>query len=297
MSDIAAPNINENEILIKVRAISINPVDVKTRSGSAMAKHLSEYKPLILGWDIAGVVVERGNSVENFNIGDDVFGLINFLGHGKGYAEYVAAPADQVAKKPSNISYGQAAAATLAALTAWQLLNNYAKVKSGDKILIQAASGGVGHYAVQIAKYLGAYVIGISSSANRQFVIELGADKHIAYDLEAFEETVQDIDIIVDAFAGDNLYKSLKAVKRGGIIISLLPMIGWDILEKAKEKNVTIHYSLVKSDGGGMKSIADLLARGSIKSHVSGTYPFSQMKDAHLSVETGKTIGKVVVTV
>lgn len=295
MSELPLPIILENEVLVEVKAISINPVDVRTRSGTAMANHLKHNIPLILGWDISGTVAETGTKVLKFKKGDSVFGMVNFLGHGKCYAEYVAAPENNIAHKPSNISHEEAAAATLAALTAWQLLVHYAKLKQGDRILIQAASGGVGHYAVQIAKHLGAYVIGISSAKNKNFVLGVGADEHIAYDEQRFENLVDKVDFVIDAFAKDSLYKSLKVVKDGGKIISLLPMISEDILQKAKEKNVDVHYALVKSDGTDMEAIATLLEKGILKSHVSKSFTFDKMGEAHIEMETGKTVGKIIV--
>lgn len=293
LTDIPNPTIQPNEVLIEVKAISINPVDVRTRSGSAMAQHLKQYLPLILGWDISGIVSEVGTEVTDFKIGDEAFGLVNFLGHGKAYAEYVAVPAHQLAIKPENISHQEAAAATLAALTAWQFLKG--NLQKSEKILIQAASGGVGHFAVQIAKYLGAYVIGISSSKNRDFVLSLGADEHIAYDEKQFEDVDIQVDVVIDAFAFDSLYKSLKVVKRGGKIISLLPMISEEILQKSKTDGVEILYSLVKSNGEDMGIISNLLATGVIKSHISKVFTFDQMDKAHLEMETGKTVGKIVV--
>ena len=138
MTELPLPEVLENEVLIEVKAISINPVDVRTRSGSAMAEYLKDNMPLILGWDISGIITDIGTKVTKFKKGDAVFGLINFLGHGKGYAEYVVAPEDQIAHKPINISYEEAGGATLSALTAWQLLVHYAKIKRGDRVLIQA---------------------------------------------------------------------------------------------------------------------------------------------------------------
>jgi len=295
ITELALPEFLENEVLIEVKAISINPVDVRTRSGIAMADHLKHNSPLILGWDISGIVSNIGTKVSKFRIGDAVFGMVNFLGHGKGYAEFVAAPENHIAHKPLNISHEEAAAATLAALTAWQLLFHYAKLKPGDRILIQAASGGVGHYAVQIAKYLGAYVIGISSAKNKNFVLGLGADEHIAYDEHRFEDVVSEVDFVLDAFAKDSLYQSLKVVKNGGTILSLLPMISEDVLQKAKEKNVDVHYALVKSNGSDMEAIAALLEKGVLKSYVSKSFPFDKMGEAHLEMETGKTVGKIIV--
>ena len=295
MTELALPAILENEVLIEVKAISINPVDVRTRSGMAMAEHLKHNNPLILGWDISGIVTSTGPKVSKFKKGDNVFGMINFLGHGKGYAEFVAASEGHLAHKPSNISHEEAAAATLAALTAWQLLVHYAKIQPGNRILIQAASGGVGHYAVQIAKHFGAYVIGVSSAKNRQFVLGLGADEHIAYDKQRFEDVVSEVDFVLDAFAKDSLYQSLKVVKNGGTILSLLPMISEGVLQKAKEQNVDVHYSLVASNGADMEAIADLLEKGTVRSHVSKIFSFDKMGDAHIEMETGRTVGKIIV--
>ena len=298
MTEIPKPDIMKDEVLIEVRAISINPVDTRTRSGIAMATYLQHHKPLILGWDIAGIVAEVGESVTQFKKGDAVFGMVNFLGHGKGYAEFVASPAHHLTLKPSNITFEEAAAATLAALTAWQLLKHYAQVKPDQKILVLAASGGVGHYAVQIAKYLGAYVIGVSSEKNREFVLSLGADQHIAYDKENFEDVIDlEVDIVIDAFSKESLAKSLKVVKRNGLILSLLPMIPEEIIGQASEKGVDIHYQLVSSNGEDMQSIAELLEKGIIKSKVSAVFPFEEMADAHLKMETGKTLGKNIVRI
>jgi len=297
LKDINIPEVADNQVLIKVNAISINPVDVRTRAGSAMAQFLKQDMPLILGWDIAGQVVSVGADVTKFKVDDRVFGMVNFLGHGKGYAEYVAAPETHLAKIPSNTNFEEAAAATLSALTVWQFLVHEAKIKSGDKVLVQAASGGVGHYAVQIAKHFGAYVIGVSSSKNKDFVLSLGADEHISYDQQEVTDVISNADIVVDAFAFDSLYKSLKIVKQGGLIISLLPMISEEVIEKAKEKNVKIFYSLVKSNEADIQSIAKLLETGAIKSRISKTFPFGKMGEAHLAVESGKTVGKVIVRV
>jgi len=295
--DVPKPIIQEHELLIRNIAISINPVDVRTRAGSAMAEHLKKFMPITLGWDVAGIVEETGSKVSMFKKGDSVFGLVNFLGHGKAYAEYVAIPEDQLAIKPASINFNEAAAATLSALTAWQLLRHYANVKNGDRILIQAASGGVGHFAVQIAKILGAYVIGVSSSKNRDFVLGLGADEHIAYDKENGESVFSDIDIVVDAFAFNSLVKSLSIVKPGGRIISLLPMISDEVKKLAIEKGVEIHYELVHSSGDDMKMIAEMMSKGLLRTHVSEIFPFTNMEQAHLAMQSGHTVGKIVVSV
>jgi len=190
--DIPIPQPQANEVLIQTKAISINPVDVKVRKRQApLAEQLLQYHPLILGWDISGIVVKVGNAVTDFSIGDEVFGMVNFVGHGQTYAEYVAAPVHHLTVKPTNISHAEAAASTLAALTAWQAFTSYGKLRPHDRLLIHAAAGGVGHFAVQIAKYLGAYVIATSSAVNKDFVLSLGADEHLDYRQVDFEELPQ----------------------------------------------------------------------------------------------------------
>jgi NADPH:quinone reductase-like Zn-dependent oxidoreductase len=252
---------------------------------------------IIIGWDVAGVVVETGTAVKHLKRGDEVFGLVNFPGHGKGYAEYVAAPADQLALKPLNISFEEAAPATLTALTAWQSLVTYGKVKKGDKVLIHAAAGGVGHYAVQLAKHLGAYVIGTGSAANREFILSLGADEFIDYTQEKFEDRVKDADLVLDSIYGDHVLQSLDAVRSGGRVISLLTFFEGPIAEKARAKDVFTHRLSVVSNGEDMRHVAALLEKGALRSYLSDTFPFNEISKAHEKVATGKTRGKIVVTV
>lgn len=290
------PDYNDNEVLIQVKAISINPVDAKTRNGNGMYGRLKEIQPLILGWDISGIVTAVGEKVTAFKKGDAVFGMVNFPGHGKAYAEYVSAPEDQLALKPANISFEAAAAATLAALTAWQAIVHHAKVQPDDTVLIHAASGGVGHFAVQIAKHLGAYVIGTSSAKNRDFVLGLGADRHLDYNTERFEETVSDVDFVLDTIGGNNIDRSLEVIRKQGTLISIPSGPNEQVTEKACSKGINGSFMLVASNGDDMKSLAALLENGSIKAHVSKTYPFEQMAQAHHDIETGRTVGKIVIT-
>lgn len=293
--ELPMPSINDDEVLIQVKAISINPVDVKTRSGKGRAAKLKDENPIVLGWDVSGIV--KTSKSDLFKEGDEVFGMINFPGHGKAYSEYVAAPANHLTLKPANISHEEAAAATLAALTSWQALVNHAKIKRGDRVLIHAAAGGVGNYAVQIAKYIGTYVIGTSSAGNRDFVLGLGADEHIDYKSQAFEDVVGNIDFVLDTIGGDNIDKSLKVMEKGGTIISLPSGLNDAVAEKAKAQGIIGYPIMVQSSGEDMKKIADLMENGAIKSHVSQVFEFDQMKAAHLSLETGKTQGKIVIRV
>jgi len=295
LEELAVPLIDAHEVLIEVKAISINPVDVKTRAGKGMAGRLKEIKPLILGWDISGIVIEVGEAVLGLKKGDEVFGMVNFPGHGKAYAEYVAAPAAHVALKPANISHAEAAAATLAALTAWQALVTHAKVQAGAYVLIHAASGGVGHYAVQLAKHLGANVTGTSSGANKEFVLSLGANQHIDYKREVLEDVAPHMDFVLDTLGGASIDHSLNVTKKGGTVISIPSGLNETVVEKAKAKGVNGYFFLVQSNGEDMQHIAALLEKGILTSTVSKTFPFKQMAEAHLAVESGRTVGKVVV--
>jgi NADPH:quinone reductase-like Zn-dependent oxidoreductase len=223
--------------------------------------------------------------------------MVNFPGHGQAYAEYVAAPAAHLAIKPANITHEEAAAATLAALTAYQAFVHKTTVTPGQKILIHAAAGGVGHFAVQLAKHLGAYVIGTSSAANKEFVLSLGADEHIDYQTQRFEAVVHEVDLVLDAVGGDNIARSLAVIKPGGTLITIPSGLADTVAEQAKAKNINGFFFLVQSSGDDMKQIASLLARNVLKAHVSLTFPFHDLPKASAQIETGKTKGKLVVTV
>jgi NADPH:quinone reductase-like Zn-dependent oxidoreductase len=290
------PAIGAAEVLVQVKAISLNPVDVKTTYGKGVYGRLKEEKPLIPGWDISGIITQVGESVTEFEPGDEVFGMVNFPGHGRAYAEYVAAPAAHLALKPATISHEEAAAATLAALTAWQALVTKANVQAGQRVLVHAAAGGVGHFAVQLAKSLGAYVIGTSSAAKRDFVLSLGADEHVDYIQVRFEEVVQPVDMVLDTIGGDNMVRSLEVVKSGGTLISIPSGLSPDIAERAAAKGVHGFFFLVSSSGADMQQIAERLADGRLEAHVSQALPFAELPEALRLVESGKTQGKVVVT-
>lgn len=296
--DIEMPVIKANEVLVKVKAISINPVDCKVRNRQApLAEDLAHFDPLILGWDISGEIVEAGTDVTEFIIGDEVFGMVNFVGHGKAYAEYIAAPAEHLAMKPKNTPHIEAAASTMAALTAWQAFDSYGKLRSTEKVLIHAASGGVGHFAVQIAKHLGAYVIATTSAVNNDFVLGLGADECIDYRTTAFEEVLQDIDFVVEAIGGANFQKSVQVLKPFGTIVALPSGHTKEDEQKAQEKQLhACYFMAVYSSKKDMDIIASFLERGVVKPHVSQVFTFDEMAQAHLQIETGRTVGKVVVT-
>lgn len=286
--------INDGEVLIKVKAISINPVDVKSRAGKGVYGRIKTENPLILGWDISGIIEETKSS--DFKVGDEVFGMVNFPGHGKAYAGYVAVPANQLALKPKNISFEDAAASTLVALTAYQALVHNANIQEGQNVLVHAASGGVGHITVQIAKYLGAQVTGTSSAKNKDFVLSLGADSHIDYHGFDWKSAGRTFDFVLDTIGAENIDHSLEVTKEGGSIISIPTGLNEEVTAKAEAKGVKGYFILVQSSGEDMKQIAFLLESGVVKPHVSKVFSFEQMREAHLEQETGRTVGKIVVT-
>jgi NADPH:quinone reductase-like Zn-dependent oxidoreductase len=303
LAEIAVPSIEDDEVLVKVKAISINPVDAFARRNQDSLNYVLQLKgneeKIILGWDIAGIVTEAGPAVTRFKVGDEVFGMVKFVGQANGYAEYVAAPENDIALKPGNISFEEAAGAGIAAMTAWQSVVTGGKVKKGDKVVITGASGGVGHYAVQFAKHFGAYVIAVTSRGNKDFVLGLGADEFIDYETQAFEELVIDADLVHDAVWSDDLRhteRSLKAIKPGGTLLSLIVDFDDKISEKLKAKNVTGYRVFVHKSEEDLAAIAKLLATGEVKTHVSQTFPLEEMAKAHSLIETKNAVGKIIVT-
>lgn len=291
---IEKPAVKGGEVLIKVKAIGVNPMDVGIRSDEQLlTSFLGSKRPAILGWDVAGEVADLGQEVTGFEVGEPVFALSN----GKGYAEYVAVSADVTARKPENISYEGAAALPVAAITAWQALVKAGKVKRGDQVLIHAGSGGVGHFAIQIAKYMGAIVTATSSASNRDFILSLGADQHIDYQSEKFDEVLNDMDVVLDTIGGETLERSINVVKTGGTVVTVIPPIPESIVEKAKQIGVNLSLLIAQSDGKDFQSLAALLSAGVLKPHVSAVYPFYQMAEAHTAIESKRTVGKIVVQI
>lgn len=295
LGETRTPTLKSGEVLIKVKAIGINPADAIYRNTPAFITHIfGEERPVIMGWDISGEVVERSGNTDGFEVGDAVFALLQ---NARGYAEFVAVNVGLLAHKPYNITFEEAAAAPMAGLTAWQPLVYGMNIKKGDRILIHGASGGVGHYAVQIAKYLGAEVIATSSGRNRNFVMAFGADKHIDYQTENFWEVIKDVDFVFDTVGGETLEHSIDITKPGGTIISILALTNEDLMSKAKEKNVNLSLRALQFNGEDLRAFADLMSKGIIKSCIAKTYPFTSMAEAHTQVETRRTAGKIVLTV
>jgi len=294
--ELPVPEITDHEVLVNVKAIGINPVDIKTRKGKGLWSVVKEFDPVIIGWDLSGIVTRAGSKVSAFRPGDSVFGMVNFPGHGKTYAEYVAAPEVHLALKPSSVSHEEAASASLAALTAWQVLKYKAGIKKGDKVLIHSAAGGVGHFAVQMAKHLGAWVAGTASGKNKEFIMGLGADKHIDYEKQNFEDLLNDMDFVLDTIGGEYSDRSFNVLRPGGTIVCIPSGTSEDITQKASERGLNGYHFRVQASGDDMKAIAGMLENGIIKSVVSKSFTFGEIRAAHLQIETGKTRGKIVVT-
>ncbi|UPK69959.1 NADP-dependent oxidoreductase [Chitinophaga filiformis] len=290
--DIEKPQISSGHILVKIKAIGLNPMDVYIRSNEQMIDHfLGTERPVILGWDIAGDIVEKADDVIDFEKGDAVFGITM----GKAYAEYVAVNASMMANKPENISYQEAAGIPVAGVTAWEALVKSGNIKKGDRVLIHAGSGGVGHIAIQLAKHFGATVIATSSAKNRDFVLSLGADQHIDYTSEKFNELLRDVDLVLDTIGGETREQSIDVVKQGGTIVSIVPPLPDALEQKARSKGVNLELLIAQGDKAELGSLATLLNKGGVKVHVSAVYPFTDMARAHQAIETKRTIGKIVV--
>jgi len=297
ISEIDKPGVQQGKVLLRVAAIGINPVDTKIRAGTNVkAKQLA--LPAVLGWDVCGIVEAKGNDVEAFREGEAVFGCIGLPGTGKAYAEYVLADPDLLAAKPANISFEEAAAVSLVGLTAYQALHEYLELRAGQRILIQAAAGGVGHMAVQFAKLTGAYVMGTASAKNAAFLSALGVDRVIDYKHERFEVPAKGVDAVLDAMGGEVLYRSIACVKPGGTVLCLPSSTKDDpkAIALARERGITLTWPMMHPDGEQTRQIAALLAEKKLTVHVGQIFAFDEIAQAHRAVETHDTRGKVVVS-
>lgn len=298
ITDIDRPVPNNEEILIKIKFAGINPVDAKVRSGkSGISKKLQ--LPAILGWDVSGTIESTGKNVSGFKKGDEVLGCIGFPGLGKTYAEFAVADPGLITKKPSNVSFEEAAAVPLAGLTAYQAINEHLKVSEGQKVLIQAAAGGVGHLAVQFAKLNGAFVAGTASGENEQFLKSLGVDQFINYKEEKFEDVFQNGDAILDAMGGEILYRCFSCVKKGGRVVCLPSSTKDDpkAIELAKQHDVEMIWPMMHPDGEEMDKIARLLENKKLQVKIDKVFNLEEIVDAHKAIETHSTDGKVIVKI
>jgi NADPH:quinone reductase-like Zn-dependent oxidoreductase len=289
--EIAKPELGVSQILVRVHAAGLNPTDWGHR---AFPIFLGP-PPYTLGWDVSGVVEATGFGVTLFKPGDEVFGMLPYP-HGVGsHAEYVTGPARAFAAKPKNLDHVQAGALPLAGLTAWQALNDTARLEAGQRVLIHAAAGGVGHLAVQIAKARGAYVIGTASARHHDLVRGLGADELIDYTTTDFETAVSDVDVVLDTISGDYPARSLRTLRPGGLLVALLPFPP-EVAEEASRLGVRAEIMLVEHDHAGMTAIADLVADGKLRPVIAGIFPLADAAKAHELGETRHVAGKLVLT-
>ena len=291
--ELERPEPGGGQILVAVHAAGVNPTDWMHRR---LGLFLGE-PPFTLGWDVSGVVEAVGFGVSLFEPGDEVFGMLPYPYGAGSHAEYVTGPARAFAPKPAALSHPEAGALPLAALTAWQALVDTAQVQPGQRVLVHAAAGGVGHVAVQVAKARGAYVIGTASASKHDFMRSLGADEVIDYRTADFVKEARDIDVVLDSLGGAHRLRSLETLRPGGVLVSILPVDFGEVTERAAELGVRATAVLVEHDRAGMAAIAALAESGQLRAHVSGTYPLAEAAKAHAEGETGRVTGKLVLTV
>jgi NADPH:quinone reductase-like Zn-dependent oxidoreductase len=290
--EIPIPEFGPGEILVKVHATSVNPVDWKIREGHNKEKRPVKF-PFILGWDVAGAVADTGSLVSRFKTGDLVFALGEFTRNGA-EAEYISLKTDAAARVPTTISLEEAAAVPLTSLTAWMMLFDKANLQSGQRILIHAASGGVGSFAVQLAKIAGAYVTGTTSEANIDYVRSLGADEVINYKAEDFSEKIKNYDVVLDTIGGETQKKSFKVLKSGGILVTTVQPTDENL---AKGFGITLQTGMVQPNGARLQEIAGLIDEGKIKVYVEKEFGLKETRIAQEYSQTGKVRGKLVVRV
>jgi len=308
------PEVRDDDVLIRIHAASINPLDTKTKSGEF--KLILPYRlPLILGNDMAGTVVRVGARVRNFKPGDEVYARPDDDRIGT-FAEFIAVKESSLARKPANLSMVEAASVPLAALTAWQVLVETAKLKKGQKVLIHAGSGGVGTIAIQLAKHLGAFVATTTSTANIGWVKALGADVVIDYKQQDFATVLRGYDVVLNSLGTNELNKSLQVLKPGGHLISIsgpptptfavarglawplqqvLRLLSFGIRKKAKKIGGEYSFVFMRADGAQLREITSLIESGAIHPVVDKVFPFQDTHKALAYVDSGRAKGKVVV--
>ncbi|HLL53180.1 MAG TPA: NADP-dependent oxidoreductase [Myxococcaceae bacterium] len=310
------PVIGSRELLVEVRAAGVNPVDFKIREGGLQP--LVPYRfPLVLGNELSGVVVEVGPEVTKFKKGDAIFARLDKLAIGA-FAQFAVVKESDAALKPENLSFEEAASIPLVGLTTWQVLIELGGLKAGQKALIHAGSGGVGTFAIQLAKHLGATVATTVGQRNVALVKGLGADEVIDYGTQRFDEVLRDCDFVFDTLAGETQHRSFRVLKPGGVMVSIagmptakfarawgvsplvagaLGLLGWKTSRLAKKHGVRFEYLFMRPDGQQLSEIARLLARGVIRPVLDRVFPFEQTPSALQYVESGRAVGKVVIQV
>ena len=299
LMDLPLPEVKENEILIKIKAAGVNPVDWKIREG--YIKDLFPYDfPIILGWDAAGIVKQAGSKVTRFKEGDEIFAYCRKPSvHGGAYAEYIVLEEEHAAIKPKNISFEEAASIPLAALTAYQSLFDAAKIKAGETVLIHAAAGGVGGFGVQLAKDHGAVVWATASGGNKEYVKNLGAFQVVDYTQEDFRKVIRSqnpdgVDVVFDCVGGEVLQKSVEIVKRGGRLVTIV-----DDPTGLARSDIHKEFVFVAPNRTQLTELALMVEQGRLKTHLSQVFPFGleEARKAHELSESGHTRGKMVIAV
>ena len=284
--DCGEPSIGE--LRVRVLAAGVNPIDAAIRQG-----FLKRPVPLptIPGGDVSGFVDAVGPGVTDFSVGDPVHGVIGRTG---AYAEYVVAPAAVFAPKPATLDHVHAAAVPLAALTAWQMIFELAQLRAGQRVLVHAAAGGVGGFAVQLAKHVGATVTGTAREENASYVRELGADEVVDYHASRFEDVARDMDVVLDLVGGDTQHRSWSVLKRGGTLVTACDQ---PLAERAHVAGACALRVSVRPDGGQLSKIGELIDAGRLRVHVSETFPLAEAARAHACIQTRHTRGKLVLRV
>lgn len=286
------PQPKADEVLIKVYASAVNPVDQKIMAGEAQEKFPTSF-PLTIGWDVSGVIEQTGAQVREFSIGEEVYGR-PFPTQNGAFAEYLVIKAKEIALKPKGIDHLTAAAVPLAGLTAWQGLFKFGTLEKGQRVLIHAASGGVGSFAVQFAKWKGAYVIGTASADNLSFIKQLGADEAIDHETEDFSEQLSDIDLVLDLIGQETQQRSLSVIKPGGrLVTTVMP----EFAAEAKEKHIQLSGFTAQSYPEDLEQIGDLIEQGIVQPVVSAVFSLDEVKQAEQLSAQKHTRGKIVIKV
>jgi NADPH:quinone reductase-like Zn-dependent oxidoreductase len=291
LQNVARPEPAEDEVLIRVVAASINPVDVAIRKGY-LAKLVGNF-PLILGMDAAGVIEKVGNKMTKYKTGDPVFAFFTAKGEG-GYADFVLAKQGQFAPKPSTVSFAQAAGVGAAGSTAWEALIDTANLRAGQTVLIHGGSGGVGHLAIQIAKARGARVLATASTANQEFLRQIGADVAVDYARTRFEDVAKDVDVVLDTVGRDTLERSYGVVKKGGIIVSIVDNPKQAALDAHGIRGVTLRCT---PKAGVLEELGKLMEEKKLTPVISQTFQMAQVVQAQEQIATGHTRGKIMLKI
>jgi NADPH:quinone reductase-like Zn-dependent oxidoreductase len=286
------------EILVRVKAAGVNPTDWKHRALGSRSPIWVDEPPFVLGWDVSGEVVATGAGVTIHKPGDAVFGMLPYPHAHGAFAEYAVGPARAFVPRPEALDDVSAAALPLAGLTAWQALVDTGGLAAGHRVLIHAAAGGVGHLAVQIAKAHDAHVIGTASTAKHEFLRGLGADELIDHTLEDFAELAHDVDIVIDTIGHDYGPRSLRVMRRGGVLVNLVPpAMAPGLAESAAERGVRCEVMTVEADHASMAALAELVTAGLLRPEIAAAVPMEKAALAHELGETGHTTGKIVIVI